>query len=75
MRRVRRRLMVPERDEPPNALGARDNVGPETLFRAQFAMRSLELCAGAWVAAMVENTNPQDYHKSQGHPGRWICRK
>jgi hypothetical protein len=38
--------MVPERDEPPKALGARDNVGPETLFRAQFAMRSLLLCAG-----------------------------
>ena len=45
VRRVRRRLMVPERDEPPNALGARDIVGPEALFR-QFAMRSLLPCAG-----------------------------
>jgi hypothetical protein len=46
VRRVKRRLMVPERVEPPNALGARDNAGPEVLFRAQFAMRSLLLCAG-----------------------------
>jgi hypothetical protein len=46
VRRVRRRLMVPERVEPPNALGALDSVGPEGLFRAQFAMRSLLLCVG-----------------------------
>ena len=46
VRRVRRRLMVPERVEPPNALGARESVGPGTLFRAQFAMRSLLLCPG-----------------------------
>jgi hypothetical protein len=46
VRRVRRRLMVPERVEPPNALGARDSVGPETLLRAQFAMRSLLPCPG-----------------------------
>jgi hypothetical protein len=46
VRRVRRRLMVPERVEPPKALGARDIVGPEALFRAQFAMRSLLLCTG-----------------------------
>lgn len=45
-RRVRRRLMVPERDEPPYALGARDIVDPGALFRAQFAMRSLLLCPG-----------------------------
>jgi len=45
-RRVRRRLMVPERVELPNALGALDIVGPETLVRAQFAMRSLVLCPG-----------------------------
>jgi hypothetical protein len=44
VRRVRRRLTVPEQVEPPNAL-ARDSVGPETLFRAQFAMRSL-FCPG-----------------------------
>ncbi len=38
--------MVPERDELPYALGARDSAGPEALFRAQFAMRSLLLCPG-----------------------------
>lgn len=44
VRRVTRRLMVPGRDEPPNALGARDSEGPEGLLRAQFAMRSWLLC-------------------------------
>lgn len=43
-RRVTRRLSVPERLEPPNALGARDSGGPPGLFRAQFAIRSLLVC-------------------------------
>ena len=47
VRRVTRRLMVPEREEPPYALGARDKVGPPAaLFRAQFAIRSFLLCPG-----------------------------
>ena len=36
VRRVKRRLMVPEQVEPPNALGALDSVGPEVVFRARF---------------------------------------
>jgi hypothetical protein len=50
VRRVKRRLMVPAESGSSlrtHALGARDsNAGPEVLFRAQFAMRSLLLCAG-----------------------------
>jgi hypothetical protein len=46
VRRVTRRLIVPERLEPPNALGARDSGGPPALFRAQFAMRSLLVFGG-----------------------------
>ena len=46
VRRVTRRLIVPERVEPPKALGARDSGGPPALFRAQFAMRSLLVCGG-----------------------------
>ena len=38
--------MVPERVEPPNALGAWDSAGPGTLFRAQFATRSMLPCPG-----------------------------
>jgi hypothetical protein len=61
LRRVKRRLMVPERVEPPNALGARDNAGPEVLFRAN--LRCGRCCfVQAWVAAMVENMSPQDCH-------------
>ena len=43
---VKRHLTVPELVEPPNVFGALDSVGPEALFRVQFAMRSLLLCAG-----------------------------
>ena len=46
VRRVKRRLMVPKLVEPPNAFGALDSVSLEALFRDQFAMRSLLLCAG-----------------------------